>query len=215
MISNDVEDRLERLRSEWPAGSIVADVMARIGPEAGPVAASGQRRRWRRAAVGLVAAGLMAASVLALVSLVGHSNPRQAAIQEALARARSAHIVVTAGGQGGAADTAEIWYLRDRGFRAEMPNEVMVDDGRSLRSWHRAGRDEEPIVIVRKSTGAAAQIAELLGLASYLDRWGRRRAADLDRGIDGSPNALASAPELMLPKATPRTLGYSFVRTEE
>ncbi len=186
MTSNELEDRLERLRWEWPAGSIVADVMARIGPEAGPVAASGPRRRWRRAAVGLVAAGLLAASVLALMSLVGHSNPVQAAIQEALARARSAHIVVTAGGRGGAANTAEIWYLRDRGFRAEMPDEVIVDDGRSLRSWHRAGRDKEPIVVVRKSTGAAARIAELLGLASNLDRWGRRRAADLDRVIDGS-----------------------------
>jgi hypothetical protein len=189
MTSNELEDRLERLRSEWPAGSIVSDVMARIGPADGPVAASGPRRRWRRAAVGLVAAGLLAASVLALMSLVGHSNPVQAAIQEALARARSARIVVTAGGKSGAADPAEmeIWYLRDRGLRAELPDEVMVDDGRSFRSWHRAERDEEPIVVVRKSTGAAARIAELLGLAGSLDRWDRRQAADLDRVINGFP----------------------------
>ena len=30
--SDDLDDRLARLRAEWPVGSMVTDVMARIGP---------------------------------------------------------------------------------------------------------------------------------------------------------------------------------------
>ena len=67
-----------------------------------------------------------------------------------------------------------------------MPDEVMLDDGRSFRSWHRAGRGEEPVVVVRKSTGVAARIAELLDLPGAVERWDRERVAELDQVIDGA-----------------------------
>jgi hypothetical protein len=187
LTSADLESRLKRLRSEWPVGSIVDDVMSRIGSTIGPIAASGPHSGRRRVAACLVGASLLAGSVLVLTTVVGRTHPLQAAVQDALARARSAHIMITARGEVGAVETAEIWYRRDRGFRAEMPDEVLVDDGRSVRSWRRSGLDEESIVFLRRSTGAAAKIAELLNVSGVLNNWSRDRAADLDENIQGSP----------------------------
>ncbi len=134
MTSNDLEDRLERLRSEWPAGSIVENVMARIETET-----PGLVRRRHRLFAGLAASGLVAALGLAWLIVASQPTTLLAAVQDGLKRARLAHLVITAWDDRDAAQRAEIWYRRDEGLRFESPEQVIVEDGKTQWSWQTGG----------------------------------------------------------------------------
>src|SRR3954470_7914304 len=88
---DDLDGRLARLREEWSVGSMVDDVMARISPG---VPRRAPRRR--RLLAGLAASGLVVVIGLAWLIVANRPKTLLAAVQDGLAKARSAHLTITA-----------------------------------------------------------------------------------------------------------------------
>lgn len=180
---DDLDERLADLRAAWPVGSMVNDVMARIGP-----AAPGRRARVRvRLFAGLAASGLAAAAVLALLAVAARPTTLLAAVQGGLERARSAHLVVTFYDDRDVAHRAEeIWYRRNEGLRVEGPDRVIVEDGKTQWSWATGADVVGPVVVRRRSPGFfTTQLPSMLALPDTPGGWTRGRSPELDRAIDG------------------------------
>ena len=180
--TNDLEDRLGQLRAEWPAGSMVGSVMARIG-----TAAPRRVRRTHRVLAGLAASGLAAALVLAWLVVFSHPATLLASVQDELKRARSAHLVITSWDDRGAKHRAEIWYRRGEGLRAESPEQVIVEDGATQWSWLNAARGETVVLRQRSPGFFTAQLPAMLALPDIPGDWARVRAPELDRVVGGRP----------------------------
>ncbi|SIO40388.1 RNA polymerase sigma factor, sigma-70 family [Singulisphaera sp. GP187] len=181
---DDLDDRLARLRAEWPVGSMVDDVMARIGP-----ATPRSVRRRARLVAGLAAAGLIAAIGLAWVIVVSQPRTLLAAVQDGLERARSAHLVITFWDNHGVArPVEEIWYRQAEGIRVEESDRVIVEDGKTQWSWR---TDPSPgggelVVLRQRSPGFfTTGLISLLALPDIPGNWARGRTPNLDRKING------------------------------
>ena len=139
MTSESFQDRLERLRSEWPARSIVECVMAEISTQPGP---RNGRRSWlarllraRRLAAAVAACGLFTALVLAWMIIAAHPTTLLAAIESDLVKAASAHISIISRDDRNQEYKADMWYRRGVGLRVESAEETIVKDGRFQWSW--------------------------------------------------------------------------------
>lgn len=178
---DDLDDRMARLRDEWPAGSMVDDVMARIGP------APPRRIPRRRLLAGLAASGLVAAIGVAWLSVGGQQRTLLAAVQDGIKRARSAHLTIASWDDRGVAHPVEeIWYRRDEGLRVEGPDRVIVEDGKTQWSWPAGPVGGELVVLRQRSPGFfTTWIAAKLALPDIRGDWAKFRTPELDRVVDG------------------------------
>ena len=179
--SDDLDGRMARLRDEWPAGSMVDDVMARIGPSA-------PRRTplRRRLLAGLAASGLAASLLLGWLILVGRPNALLAAVQDDLNKAKSAHLIITAWDDRDAAFRSDVWYRKGEGLRVESPDQVIVEDGKTQWAWRPNPAEGETVVLRQRSPGFfTTQLPAMLALPEVGAEWARERSPDLDREVDG------------------------------
>jgi hypothetical protein len=192
MTADELEAHLARLRAEWPVGSMVEEVMARVGE---PAQRMGYwRGKWPWAAATLAAAVLIAL-VLPWLWPAGNVPSLQAAVERALDHAQSARLVITSWDLDGERQTGEIWYRRGSGFRAESPDEVLVDNGRFLWKWRPGPSGGKPVVVRQPGGSGSAMIARLLDFPATREAWTeatpkgwkQQRAPELDRRIDGRP----------------------------
>ena len=163
MTGEDLEARLARLREEWPVGSIAEDVVARIRTPVAGVIHRPVRRRQLTAA--LVASSLLVCAALAWLLLPGVPRTLQAAVEEGLAGARSAHLVSTGLDEKGQSVREDVWYRRGEGYRAESAEEIRVEDGKFQWVWQ-PRRDAEERFVIRQPIQPffAGQIARMLAL---------------------------------------------------
>ncbi len=192
MTSESSEDRLERLRSEWPARSIVECVMAEISTQPGPL---NGRRSWlarllraRRLAAAAAACGLFTALVLAWMIIAAHPTTLLAAIESDLLKAASAHISIISRDDRNQEYKADIWYRRGVGLRVESPEETIVEDGRFQWSWKDPGPGGETIVLRQpRPAFLRKSLAPMLALPDMPSFLTRDRAPELDRVVEGHP----------------------------
>jgi hypothetical protein len=188
MTSSELEAQLRRLGTDWPFPSVADAVLARI--ESRSVAPPRRASRLRRRAAPLAAAAavLALAAAAAWLFVVAAPATLQAQVQQALQKARAAHIVVsTPDDKGVRQQRGEIWYERGRGFRAELPEEVIVDDGRHQWTWRPGIKEGERVIARRASRDAAGMITGLFQLGDAPAAWARQRAPEHDRAIGGRP----------------------------
>lgn len=180
MAADDLEDRLARLRAEWPFGSMVDDVMARIGPP------EPRRSRLRpRLFAGVAASGLVAALVVWLI-ILGQPKTLLAAVQDGLKRAKSAHVVTIFWDTAGAPHRSDLWYRRGEGLRTEWDGQVIVEDGKFQWSWRNDKAEGGPEVLRRRTPGFfSIQLLSMFALSEIPGDWKRGRSPELDRMIDG------------------------------
>jgi hypothetical protein len=183
MTRQNLEEKLFRLAAEWPLQSVAESVIVRIeNLRMEPV--SRWRQRGRQSAVIVAAAALLLALVPTWLLIFGRPRTLQAEVQQAIAKAGSAHVTISALDEKGVRREGEIWYSRDHGFRAESPDEIILDDGRQQLSW-RPGVESDLIVSRRASRDAITMIAESFQWGNTPGDWNRERAADHDREING------------------------------
>jgi hypothetical protein len=190
MTAENIEDRLARLKAEWPAGSIVDRVMSQLGTAPQSVSshrlASPRLPRRPRLVAALAASGLIAALGLAWVLIASHPATLQAAVEQYLARAATAHLEITVWDQKGQASKSEIWYRRGEGLRAEAAEEVIVEDNQFQWSWRPGSPSGELIVLRQPRPGFFGRhLTPLLSLPDLPSFIGRDRAPELDREIAG------------------------------
>jgi hypothetical protein len=111
----------------------------------------------------------------------------QAQVQEALAKASTAHIVMSALDDKGVRQRGEIWFERGRGFRAETPDEIILDDGRQQWTWRQGTEGADLVIARRPSHDAVSAITSLFHLGNAPMAWARQRTPEHDRAIDGKP----------------------------
>ncbi len=161
-------------------GSMVGDVMARIGPDVP------RRTRRRRLLVGASLSGMAAVAVLAWVVLMNMPRDLLAAVQQGLERANSAHVTTTFWDDRDAPHQSHIWYRRGEGLRVEAPGQVIFEDGKTQWSWSTEPGTRDPIVLRQRSQGFfTTGLMSKLALPDVRDDWGRFRDPDLDRRVDG------------------------------
>ncbi len=181
--SDDLEVRLARLGAEWPVGSMVDSVMARV-----PLAGRRRARRPGRLFAGLAASGLFAGLALAWLILASQPRTLLAAVQDGLKHARSAHLVLTSWDDAGAAYKADIWYRRDEGLRMESPEQVIVEDGKTQWSWKPGPAGGDLVVMRQRSPGFfSTQLPGMLALPDVPSDWSKARSPELDRELNGRP----------------------------
>ena len=190
MTSDSVADRLERLRAEWPGGSVVDSVMAKIGAQPGPapVRPSWLPRLFRthRLTAALAACGLFAALGLAWLLIASHPTTLLAAIENDLSRAESAHLSLISRDDRNQEYKADIWYRRNLGVRVESPEGTIVEDGRFQWSWKDPGPGGEILVVRQPRPGFLRKsLAPMLALPDLPSFMTRDRAPELDRDVSG------------------------------
>jgi hypothetical protein len=187
MTPKELEDQLRQLGTEWPVPSVAEAVMARIESRSVPPPRRSLFNR-RRAAF-FVATAAMLAVAIGAGWLLFLANPAtlQAQVQQALEKASTAHVVISAVDDQGARQRAEIWYERGRGFRAESPEEVILDDGRQQWTWRPGTKEGELVIARRPSRDAVGMITALFQLGNAPAAWARQRAPEHDREIEGRP----------------------------
>jgi outer membrane lipoprotein-sorting protein len=187
MTPDHVENRLGQLRADWPVGSVVEKVMSRISTE--PALIKARRARSRRLVsplAALAASGLLAAAGLAWVIITSHPSTLQAAVQDNLARAASAHLQFTFRDDKGQAHKSEAWYRRGEGIRLESPDEVLVEDGQFQWSWRPNAPAGEQVVLRQPHQGFfKKQLTPLLALPDIPAFLSRDRAPEFDRDVNG------------------------------
>ncbi|QEH34562.1 hypothetical protein OJF2_31030 [Aquisphaera giovannonii] len=181
MTNDELEAGFDRLREEWPAGSMVGEVMARI--DADPL----RRRRPRMGLVaGAAAMGLAASLLLAALIILSQPKDLLAAVQGDLKNAQAAHLVTTVwDDREQEAGRFEIWYRRGEGLRAELPGQVIVEDGSTQWSWQTGPPEGGRVVLRQRSPGFfTTMLPGMLSLSEV--REGKPvRAQELDRPVDG------------------------------
>jgi hypothetical protein len=169
---------MARLRREWPVGSFVDDVMARI--------ARGCPRRVSRLLsrlAGLAAAGLVGAIGFLWFFIANQPKSLLAAVQDDLQKARSAHLTIAVwDDQDVAYPVQQIWYRRGEGLRYEGSDRVILEDGKTQWSWS-AGKN---LVLRQRSPGFfTTGIATKLALPDIRGDWSKFRTPELDREVEG------------------------------
>ena len=134
----------------------------------------------------LAASGLLAALGLAWVIITSHPSTLLAAVQDNLARAASAHLLITARDDKGQAHKSEAWYRRGEGIRLESPEEVLVEDGQFQWSWRPNVPAGEQVVLRQPRQGFfKKQLTPLLALPDIPAFLSRDRAPEFDRDVNG------------------------------
>src|SRR5581483_6030477 len=114
---------------------------------------------WRRRAVLVAAAAVLAvATAASWLLFLGDPPTLQAQVRRSLAKAATAHVVVSSPDDRGVRRQAEVWYERGRGFRAEAPDEVVLDDGRQQWTWRPGGKESKRVIARRQSRYAEGMI---------------------------------------------------------
>lgn len=184
MMNDDLGRRLARLREEWPVGSIVSEVGARIEAES---PRRGRRRdRWLAGAAAS-AAGLLGVLTLAWLLVASRPVPLLAAVRRDIERAGSAHLTFFARGADGEELRGDTWYVKGRGVRVEEPGLVIVEDAATRWSWR---TDADDPVVIRQPARRFFdhQLRTMFGPNGPDDvGWPRERARRLDRDVDGRP----------------------------
>lgn len=208
MNHDSLEEALNDLGRQWPIPSSAPAVMAQIenpcDSATGPLLsdASAQvvgrdatrsqnaitlnrsRLHWR---LGLCASAAAAAIVLAFGFLTVMSTPRtlQAQMEQALAKASSAHIVHSVSphlDEQGVRRETHIWYSQQHGMRWEFDDRILIDDRRQIWIWK---PQAEELVVRRRSADPVHMITEMFDLKNLPADWKQRRAAEHDRSING------------------------------
>jgi hypothetical protein len=187
MTPKELEDQLRQLGTDWPVPSVTDAVMARIESRSVPPARRVSLPLRRAALLGATAALLAVAVGVACLVVLAAPTTLQAQVRGALEKAGTAHIVISALDDKGVRQRGEIWYERGRGFRAEMPDEVILDDGRQQWTWRPGSKESEQVIARRASRDAVSMITGLFQLGDAPAAWARRRAPEHDREIDGRP----------------------------
>jgi hypothetical protein len=104
-----------------------------------------------------------------------------------LEKAGTAHIVISALDDKGGRQRGEIWYERGHGFRAESPDEIILDDGKHQWTWRPGTKETELVIARRASRDGVAMITDMFQLGNAPAAWARQRASEHDREIDGRP----------------------------
>ncbi len=190
--SDNLEERFAKLRGEWPAASLVDDVMKRIPsqdfemqkkPAFEPTMPT--RRRGRLFA-GLVSSGLFIGMAIAWVMIISRPTTLLAAIQDNIKNAQSAHVVITHWNDKDVAVRTQIWYRKNVGVRVESPDEVCLEDGKTQWTWSTKKTDGERVILRQKSPGFfTTQLAQMVSLPENSPEWTKVRSAELDREIHG------------------------------
>jgi hypothetical protein len=187
MTPDHVEDRLAQLRSQWPVGSLAATIITRISSE--PVPMKAHRARSHRLVsplAALAASGLLAALGLAWVIIASHPSTLLAAVQDNLARAKSAHLLIAFWDDKGQVHRSEAWYRRGEGIRLESPEEVLVEDGQFQWSWRPNTPADEQVVLRQPHQGFFSKhLTPLLALPDIPAFLSRDRAPEFDRDVNG------------------------------
>jgi hypothetical protein len=187
MTPQELEDQLRQLGADWPIPSVADAVMARIESRVVPPPRRVSVLRRRATLLIATAALLVVALGAAWLFLLAAPTTLQAQVQQALAKARTAHIVISALDDKGVRQQGDIWYERGRGFRAEMPDEVILDDGRQQWTWRPGTRESELVIARRASRDAVSMITDLFQFGNVPAAWAQQRAPEHDRAIDGRP----------------------------
>ena len=183
MTREEVEATLNRLRADWPTPSVVESVMTRIESQPAAVPRRPRIQRWRAAI--LAVAAMLAVSVAVPWFLVLATPPTlYAQMQQAFAKARTAHVVVASVNEKGVRQTGEIWYQRGNGFRADLPEGIVLDDGTQEWTWRPATNQGELTVVRRASRNAVSMITGMFQLSEVPMSW-LRQAPEHDRAIEG------------------------------
>lgn len=184
MTPQNLEYQLVRLAADWPMPSVTDAVMARVEQ----LRLEPAVRQPRRAPQWALLASAAAAVVAIATWLVTVATPRslQAQVQQAIEEAESAHIVISNTDVEGKRSQAEIWYSQAFGFRAESPDEIIIDDGTQQLSWRPAAEPGEVIVRRRASRDAISMIAESFRFESIPAGWSQTRAEEFDREVHGA-----------------------------
>lgn len=187
MTPKELEDKLRQLGTDWPIPSVTDAVMAQIERRLLPPPRRASLLR-RRAGLLVATAAMLAVAVgAACLFFLAAPTTLQAQVQQALEKASTAHIVISALDDKGVRQRGEIWYERGRGFRAESPEEVILDDGRQQWTWRLGTKESELVIARRASRNAVSMITGLFQLGDAPAAWARQRAAEHDREIDGRP----------------------------
>ncbi|WP_165229162.1 hypothetical protein [Aquisphaera insulae] len=200
-MSDELEARFDQLRKEWPARSMVDDVMSRIA------VSPPHRPRWRgRLLAGTAMTGLAASLILAWLLLLSTPKDLLAAVQDDLRKAQTAHLVTTTwDDQGKELGKFDLWYGRDRGLRAELPGQIVVEDGTTQWSWRTAEPQGEQVVLRQRSPGFfTTMLPGMLSLSEIRDEGIPVRAPELDRAVDGH---VCRASTIAIRNATPPARG--------
>jgi hypothetical protein len=188
MILDPSSPVARRLGADWPVPSVNEAVMARIDSPSVP-----RPRRvpvTRRRAVLCAAAALLAADAAAAWLLVlGTPRTLQAQVQQALAKTSAAHVVISTLDDKGVRQQGEIWYERGRGFRAESPDEIILDDGRQQWTWRPGVKEGERVIARRRGHDAVGMITGMFQLGNAPAAWGRERAPEHERALPPGPGA--------------------------
>lgn len=158
MTPEELEDRLRRLGANWPVPSVVDDVMARIVSQSEPQARPVSWLR-RRVATLVAVAATFAVAVGAWLYLLAAPATLQARMRRSLDLAQSAHLRISSVNEQGPRQQGEVWFERGHGFRAELADEVILDDGYHQWTWRQGPGVSEPLVVRRTSHHAADMIA--------------------------------------------------------
>jgi hypothetical protein len=185
MTPKELEDQLRQFGTDWPIPSVTDAVMARI--ESGLIPPPQRASLLRRRAAPLLATAALLAVAIGAAGLfvLAAATTLQAQVQQALEKARTAHIVISTLDDKGVRRRGEIWYERSRGFRAELPDEVILDDGRQQWTWRLGTKESERVIARRASHNAVSMITGLFQLGDAPAAQARQRAPEHDREIDG------------------------------
>ncbi len=180
---NDLESRLSQLGENWPVGSVADAVAKRLESAPLPQREAPRSRRWQMTFAGSVA--LLVAFAFLWTTLLSAPATLSAQVKAAIAKARTAHVsIVTIDGRDGR-QKAELWYSRNVGFRAESPQEFILDNGQQQWAWNPTLKDAELVIARRASRNAAGMLADSLQLGSAPADWRKGRSAEFDREIQG------------------------------
>jgi hypothetical protein len=182
MTPDDLEEQLINLGRHWPVPSAADGVLARIAAERRP-------RRWspwrRRSAVLALAAVMAIAVIGPWMLLLATPQSLNAQVRQALQKAETAHVVFSMLDGQGLRRQAEIWYARGQGFRAESPEEIILDDGKQQWSWRPQTDERECVIVRRPSQEAAAMITGMFSIANAPAAEKPQRAPAHDRAWAG------------------------------
>ena len=180
-FSDHLDDRLDRLRSEWPVESMVGGVMTRIDSYVPQKAPRGRRKR---VFAGLALSGVLASLVLTWLVVFSRPALLLASVQHDLNRARCAHISITSWGKNEVELRDEIWYVKGKGLRVVQGDDVIVEDGTTQWTWSTKPGEGEQVVLRQKSSGFfTTQLPSMLALPETTREFKQVRMPNLDRAI--------------------------------
>jgi len=183
MTREEIETQLVRLGKSWPARSVADAVTARL--DSCPALPRPAVPRVRRAKVLIAAAVVLLVSATASWLLLATPRTLQAQVQQAIKKAGTARIVIAMTDDKGIKQRAEIWYSREKGFRAESSDELLVDDGEYQWSWRPDAEGADAIVSRRESRDAMEMISGMFQLQNAPADWAKKPAAEHDREVSG------------------------------